>query len=219
LESFVGPEVYIIQEEARLWRERYRVLFDRNVAGIILTTPEGRIVDCNEVCARIFGFNSRKDVLAHSAWDFYFDRAEREKLIERLRSSSKETYSPEEVRLRGKNGIPVWVLATRSVASFADGRPELLQGTVIDVTAQKTSQIAFRPAKISEPSPDSPEGKVARMADLSRRIGNILRRVSKSLQPDNLSKIDRTEMQECFLALEQAKVLMSELEILSLLRE
>jgi PAS domain S-box-containing protein len=146
LESFVGPEVYIIQEEARLWRERYRVLFDRNVAGIILTTPEGRIVDCNEVCARIFGFDSRKDVLAHSAWDFYFDRAEREKLIERLRSSSKETYSPEEVRLRGKNGIPVWVLATRSVASFADGRPELLQGTVIDVTAQKTSQIAFRPA-------------------------------------------------------------------------
>jgi PAS domain-containing protein len=41
------------QEEAQLWRERYRVLFGKNVAGTILTTPEGRIVDGNEACARI----------------------------------------------------------------------------------------------------------------------------------------------------------------------
>lgn len=195
------------------------MLFDRNVAGVILTTPEGRIVDCNEVCARIFGFDSKKEVLAHNAWDFYFDRAERERLIDRFRTSSKGTDSPEEVRLRGKNGVPVWVLATRSVASFADGRPELLQGTVIDITARKTSQTGSGPSKTPKSSANSLRGKVAKMDDLSRRIGNTLRRVSKSLQPDNLSKIDRMEMQECFLALEQAKVLMSELEILSLLRE
>jgi PAS domain S-box-containing protein len=157
------------------------VLFDRNVAGIILTTPEGRIVDCNEVCARIFGFDSMKDVLAHSAWDVYFDRAEREKLIERFRNSSKGTYPPEEVCLRGKNGMPVWVLATRSVASFADGQPELLQGTVINVGAEKTSQMNSRRNRIPESAAGIPEGKGVRMADLSRRIGNILRRVSKSL--------------------------------------
>ena len=195
------------------------MLFDRNVAGIILTTPEGRIVDCNEVCARIFGFDSRKDVLAHSAWDFYFNRAERERLIERLRRPGEGTYSAEEVRLRGRNGMPVWVLATRSVVSYAKGRPELLQGTVIDITSRKTSQTSFWLGKTAESSASTLEGEVARMADLSRRIRDILRRVSKSLQPDNLSRIDRTEMQECFLALEQAKVLMSELEILSLLRE
>jgi hypothetical protein len=34
------------------------------------------------------------------------------------------------------------------------------------------------------------------MAELSQRIGNILRRVSKSLQPDNVSQIDRAELQE-----------------------
>jgi PAS domain S-box-containing protein len=43
-------------EESSLWRERYRVLFDRSVAGIILTNVEGRIIDCNEPCARIVGF-------------------------------------------------------------------------------------------------------------------------------------------------------------------
>jgi PAS domain-containing protein len=71
----------------RLWRERYRVLFGENVAGTILTTPEGRIIDCNEACARIFGFDSKETMLAHSdAWDFYFNRAEREILIDRLRT-------------------------------------------------------------------------------------------------------------------------------------
>jgi PAS domain S-box-containing protein len=216
---FVYREDPIILEEASLWRERYRALFDRNVAGIMLTTPEGRIVDCNEVCARIFGFDSRKDVLAHSAWDFYFNRAEREKLIERLRTPGTGTSLAEEVRLRGRNGMPVWVLATRSVVSFAHGRPELLQGTAIDITPRKTSQVSFWPSKTAESSSSALEGKAARMADLSRRIRDILRRVGTSLQPDSLSKIDRTEMQECFLALEQAKVLMSELELRSFLRE
>src|SRR3982074_1917708 len=41
-------EAFVIREEALLWRERYRVLFGENVAGTILTTPEGHIVDCNE---------------------------------------------------------------------------------------------------------------------------------------------------------------------------
>ena len=54
-------------EEALLWRDRYRVLFERNVAGIILTNADGRIVDCNEPYARIFGFDSRGELLAHSA--------------------------------------------------------------------------------------------------------------------------------------------------------
>ena len=49
----------ISQEQAHLWRERYRILFDQNVAGISLTNVERRILDCNEPCARIFGFESR----------------------------------------------------------------------------------------------------------------------------------------------------------------
>ena len=125
-----------IQEEAQLWRERYRVLFGENVAGIMLTTPEGRIVDCNEACARIFGFDSKEAMLAQSdAWDFYFNRAEREILIDRLRTPGNS--SAEEVCLRARDGAPIWVIARSTVASYVDGVPELLQGTFIDTTAQK----------------------------------------------------------------------------------
>ena len=204
-------------EEAHLWRERYRVLFERNVAGIILTNAEGRIIDCNEPCARIFGFDSRKQMLAHSAWDFYFDRADRQAMIERLRK--RRNCHAEEVCLRGRNGVPVWVLATRTVVSSAEGRPELFQGTLIDITARNKAQASLRQNENAEPSVRMPTGEGARMAELSKRIGNILRRVSKSLQPENLSQIDRAEMKECLLALEQIKMLMSELELLHLFSE
>jgi PAS domain S-box-containing protein len=122
-------EAFVIQEEAQLWRERYRVLFDKNVAGVMLTTPEGRIIDCNEGCARILGFESREEMLAHSAWDFYFNRSEREILLDRLRT--RGSCPREEVCLKGKNGAPIWVLARRTVASFVNGLPELLQATLI----------------------------------------------------------------------------------------
>jgi PAS domain S-box-containing protein len=203
--------------EAHLWRDRYRVLFERNVAGVTLTNAEGRIIDCNEPCARIFGFDSRKQMLAHSAWDFYFDRADREALIERLRT--RGNCPAEEMCLRGRNGVPVWVLATRTVVSFAEGRPELFQGTLIDITAQKKAQASLRQNENAEPSVGMPESENARMAELSERIRSILRRISKSLRPENLSQFDRAEMQECLLALEQVKMLISELEILHLLKE
>jgi PAS domain S-box-containing protein len=209
------------KEEAQLWRERYRVLFGENVAGVALTTPEGRIVDCNEACARILGFDSKETMLAHSdAWDFYFSRAEREILIDRLRTQGKS--SAEEVCLRARGGTPIWVIARRTVASYMAGVPELLQGTFIDITAQKKAEARLRDIIGGESSGATPKGESARISDLSQlidlseRIGNILLRVNKSLHPDSLPQIDRAEMQECYVALEQVKMLMSELEILRL---
>jgi len=189
-------------EEAQLWRERYRVLFGENVAGTILTTPEGRIVDCNEACARIFGFDSKETMLAHmDAWDFYFNRAEREILIDRLRTPGNS--SAEQVCLRNRDGAPIWVIARRTVASYLDGVPELLQGTFIDITAQKKALARLRDI----------------ISDLYQRTGNSLQRVNKSPHPDSLWQINQVEMQECFVALEQMKMLMSELEILHIGRE
>jgi PAS domain S-box-containing protein len=207
----------ISQQEAHLWRELYRVLFDRNVAGIVLTNVDGCIVDCNETCARIFGFESRDDMLEHSAWDLYFDRADREQLLERFR---KQRDCPsEEVCLRHSNGMPVWVLATRSVVSLAYGHPELLQGTVIDITAQKKAQASLgRIKEVTSPA-SRPERANSETADLSQRLSTLLQRASQALQPDNLLRLNRPEIQEFVLVLEEMKMLMSELEVLRLFRK
>lgn len=207
----------ISQEEAHLWRERYRVLFDRNVAGIVLTTPEGRIMDCNEQCAHILGFGSRNQMLTHSAWDLYFDRTDREALIRRLRTWG--IWPAQEVCLRRRHGAPIWVLATGSVVSVAEGGPELFQGTLINITAQKTAQARLGDTKCT-PSPATiPSRASPPMVDLSQKLAPLLQRVNTTLRPNNLSTIDRAEIQECVLALEQMKMLMAELEIRRLLDE
>src|SRR5258708_21643678 len=187
-------EVFVIREDALLWRERYRVLFGENVAGTILTTPEGRIVDCNEECARILGFDSREEMLVHSAWDFYFNRAKREILLDPLRTPGNNP--AQEVCLRARDGAPIWVVARRTVASFVDGVPELLQGTFIDITAQKKAQARLRDIIGGQSSGGTPEGESGRIRDLSQRMGNILRRVNKSLPPANLPQTHRKKMPE-----------------------
>ena len=204
----------ISQGELQLRREGYRILFDRNVAGTILTNVEGCIVDCNEPFAQIFGFESRADVLAHSAWDFYFDRIEREALIERLRS--RGSCAAEEVCLRGKDGLPVWVLTTRSVASFKEGQPDQLLGTVIDITAQKKARAKLQEIEGAESAARAPENDSASTADLSYKLATLLRRANHALQPENLQQMGKPEIQEFLLVLEEMKMLISDLEVLRL---
>jgi PAS domain S-box-containing protein len=198
-----------------LWQERYRVLFDCNIAGIILTHVDGRIVDCNGECARILGFDSRSEILTHSAWDFYFHREEREALIHRLRSI--RNCPAEEVCVRRGDGMPVWILATHTVASFAEHRPELLQGTFIDITEQKQADARLRDRTSNAFPTSAAESENPKAAELFQRLAALLGRASDALQAHNLIRLERAEMQECLLALEEIKMVMSRLEILHLL--
>ena len=53
--------------------KRYRLLFERSLAGVLRTTLDGRILDCNEACARIFGFASREEMIGTSMKERYVE--------------------------------------------------------------------------------------------------------------------------------------------------
>jgi len=60
-------------EQALLSSEqRYRLLFERNVAGVAIGSLDGRVLDCNEGWARILGYESRGEVLGRHASEFLF---------------------------------------------------------------------------------------------------------------------------------------------------
>ena len=52
----------------------------------------------------MLGFEYRTEVLAHTAWDFYLDRDDRESFLDRL--GTGQNCFPEELRLRQRNGTP-----------------------------------------------------------------------------------------------------------------
>lgn len=119
---------------------RYRLLFERNIAGVALTNSDGKVVDCNDACARILGYDSAEEVRGRQAEDFYDNPAERAAILEEL-SQSGCIFS-REVRLRRNDGSVVWVLFDGVERQDDDGLP-MIHITAIDITSRKQAEEAL----------------------------------------------------------------------------
>ena len=122
--------------------EQYRLLFEKNLAGVYRTALDRRITDCNEAFVKVFGFASREEVLAHPVQDLYFDPREPEAITARIRA--ERTLSNLELRLKRKDGSPVWVLVNENLIEGEAGSQPFILGTIIDITQRKEAEEALR---------------------------------------------------------------------------
>jgi diguanylate cyclase (GGDEF)-like protein/PAS domain S-box-containing protein len=118
--------------------ERYRTLFERNQAGVFRTSAAGAILDCNDAFARILGFAARGDCVGKSMLHHYRDLWQRTALLQKMRAQGG--LADEEVALQRIDGGPIWVLANAMLRAPRPGEPEVLEGTVIDITQRKTAE-------------------------------------------------------------------------------
>lgn len=128
--------------ELTVSEEKYRLLFQRNLAGVYVATEEGQIVDCNEACAKLFGYASREEFLAHGTID-YLHPNHRDSMVRRLREQG--AVANEEVELRDRDGNAVWALENVRRVVRENGQP-LLEGILLDITDRKRAEdeIAFK---------------------------------------------------------------------------
>lgn len=117
---------------------RYDDLVSRNLAGLLITTLQGRILECNDALAHILGYHDRAEVMRISAGELYFTRGDREQFIQALTQNKRLTNY--EVAFRHRNGRVVDLLANVFLHE-ADGTPATVQGTLIDITAYKQAQL------------------------------------------------------------------------------
>lgn len=148
--------------------EQYRLLFEKNLAGVYRTALDRRITDCNEAFVKVFGFASREEVLAHPVQDLYFDPREPEAITARIRA--ERTLSNLELRLKRKDGSPVWVLVNENLIEGEAGSQPFILGTIIDITQRKEAEEALRQSEshlraIVETEPEC-VAKVASNGDL-----------------------------------------------------
>lgn len=128
----------------QLTETRYRLLFEHSLAGVYRATPDGRILDCNEAFARIFGQASRNECLAHKVTEHYLSPADWQAFTAELKE--KKALANRETSLRGEHGAFRWVLGN---ATFIDGRgkaPPIIEGTVIDISERKQAEEELRKA-------------------------------------------------------------------------
>jgi PAS domain S-box-containing protein len=128
-----------LSERTRALRDsetRYRQLFDRSPAGIVLTTAGGRVVQCNDAFARILGYASRDAVLAANAQRFYADPGDRDRLLARL--AADETAGNVELGFVRLDGRRIHVLM--HVARVAGLAPAEFQAALIDISDHKQAE-------------------------------------------------------------------------------
>lgn len=128
------------EESLRASERRYRLLFERNLAGVFRSTVDGHILDCNDSFARILGHSSREEVIHHETGEYYFDSADRDSFLEQLRH--RHTLVNFENCIRRRDGSPAWVLENVSLLEDEDGQP-FLEGTVFDITERKCADEAL----------------------------------------------------------------------------
>ena len=117
--------------------ERYRLLFERNLAGVYVAGEDGTVIDCNEACAALFGFTSREEFLRSGKIE-YMRPHERESVLRRLREDG--AVANEEVALRGQGDTAVWALENvRRIAPQGD-RPAILEGILLDISDRKRAE-------------------------------------------------------------------------------
>ena len=119
---------------ARQWRQRqlsedrYRMLFEQNVAGVFRTTLNGRILDCNRAMAESLGYDSREELLSRESWDLYPHRSDREEFLQTLqRERAMRNFR---ISLRRKDGSVMASVVNVSLIP-ADGGEIQLLGTVV----------------------------------------------------------------------------------------
>ena len=120
---------------------QYQVLFENNLAAVYVSTPEGKLLNCNSAFLRMYGFKSKEDALAHPTAFFYSQAGEREQFLNDLgRQGQVLNY---ECTQRRQDGTVFWILERATIVTDDEGE-SFIEGTAIDITERKQNEIALQ---------------------------------------------------------------------------
>ncbi|MGW8187796.1 MAG: sensor domain-containing diguanylate cyclase, partial [Desulfobacterales bacterium] len=136
-------ELKLVQKRLRLAEERYRRMYENAVQGMFQSTLSSKLLRANPSYARILGYDSLQELLAakHDLSAFYFDPEDRQQMLAALQSDGRlENY---EVKLKHKDGHPVWLLFNVRLTEDDDGET-VIEGIIVDNTAKKLAEEELR---------------------------------------------------------------------------
>ncbi len=132
----------LAEEAVRESEARYRLLFERNLAGVFSTTLDGRVRECNQAAARIFGYDSPEEVLRLTTASLYESPSDRQKFLAKLKSEKNLTNH--EMKFRRKDGKPVWVIANLALIDDSSLSGGVIEGSLVDITERRRAEQEVR---------------------------------------------------------------------------
>jgi diguanylate cyclase (GGDEF)-like protein/PAS domain S-box-containing protein len=136
-------ELKATQEELRRAEQRYRSMYQNAVQGMFQSRLSGELIRINPAYASLLGYDSPAEVLAikDGADKFYFDPEDRLKMLRAVKKGGSVVNH--ELRLKRKDGKPVWILANIRLIDDDRGR-QLLEGILVDNTKRKVLEKELR---------------------------------------------------------------------------
>ena len=132
----------------RVSEERYRRFVEDDVAGALVTTPDGCVLACNPAFARMVGFASVDEARATNVVSLYEDPAAREAVIAEIRERGRIDHR--EMAWRRVDGSPLAVVNT--AIGDRDERGELvaIRSHLIDISERKHLEEQLRQSQKME---------------------------------------------------------------------
>jgi two-component system sensor histidine kinase/response regulator len=122
-----------VERDLRASERRYRLLFENNLAGVVRTALDGRVLDCNPALLRMLGY-SAADI--PDAANVYYSAADRIGVIERLKAD--KAINNAELKFRRRDGSVIWVLANLVLVETERGG--VIEANIVDITARKHAE-------------------------------------------------------------------------------
>jgi len=138
----LGRQIALALENTRLYTDARR-LFEQSASANWVSTSDGRVLACNQMFAQLLGFHSIDEVLSTPAAELYDDPADRDRLMDELRSQ-RRIAGREATFKRHDDGRPVFALV-HAFGEFDDaGELRRLTGFIVDRSAQKDLEEQLR---------------------------------------------------------------------------
>lgn len=102
----------------------------------------GRFVAANQTVAKLLGYDSVEDFLKLKVADVYLDIEDLRNFSQRLRV--EEQVAGVEMRLKKRDGTPIWGSFTARIVRNARGEAEYVDGVMEDITHRKQAEEALR---------------------------------------------------------------------------
>jgi PAS domain S-box-containing protein len=183
---------------------RYRLLYENNLAGMYRSTFDGKILECNQAFARIFGYESREECVRHPVTDLYDSPEDRQSLIAKLKEDGKLVGF--EIRLRRPDGRTLWVLVNAMLLAGKAGESEVLEGMLVDITERKAGEEAVHRAM--EAAEAANRAKSDFLANMSHEIRTPMNGVIGMVELALGTELDREQREYLEVAAVSADLLL-----------
>lgn len=133
------------QRALRESEERYREIFENATEGIFQSTPTGDYLSVNPAFARMYGYESPKQMqqeVTEIASQLYADPSDREEIKQLL--ADQDSIKGKEVKFKRRDGSALWVRLNAHLVKDDSGDVLYFEGTTEDISVRRAAEANLR---------------------------------------------------------------------------